>query len=129
MTRSEWLALAKKRLISVLQKRTVATDRTLEQKISDAGPHNQRVEPKILTQARRNLVDQGRISVLNRSRTPWFYLAETPFEEVEARRRPPGRIRPIWSGQTASLDYMYLEVAWGVVGFEAVGTKFRFAFA
>ena len=85
MTRAEWLALAKKRLISVLQKRTVATDRTLEQKISDAGPNNQRVEPKIVTQARRNLVDQGRISVLNRSRTPWFYLAETPFEEVEAR--------------------------------------------
>src|ERR1700733_5390358 len=85
MTRAEWVALGQKRLISVLRRRTVATDRTLEQKISDAGPNNRRVEPVILTQARNALVKQGQILLLKRGRTPWFHLAETPFAEVEAR--------------------------------------------
>jgi len=83
MTRAEWLALAQKRLINVLRKRTVATDRTLEQKISDSGPNNQRVEPVILTQARNDLVRRGRIVQLKRGRTPWFHLAETRADDVE----------------------------------------------
>ena len=84
MTRAEWLALAQKRLVSVLRNRTVVTDRTLEQKISDAGPTNQRVEPVILTQARNYMVALGRIISLKRGRTPWFHLKETPADEVEA---------------------------------------------
>jgi hypothetical protein len=69
----------------VLQKRTVAADRTLEQKISDAGPNNQRVEPVILTQARNLLVTHGIIQVLKRGRTPWFHLKGTPSDDVESR--------------------------------------------
>jgi hypothetical protein len=85
MARAQWLALAQKRLISVLRARIIATDRTLEQKISDAGPNNQRIEPLILTQARKGLVEAGRILTLRRGRTPWFYLSDTPEAEVKAR--------------------------------------------
>jgi hypothetical protein len=85
MKRAQWLALAQKRLLSVLRARTVATDRTLEQKISDAGPNNQRIEPLVLTQARKSLMETGRIVSVKRGKTPWFHLSETPPEEVEAR--------------------------------------------
>src|SRR6266404_1486045 len=85
MARAQWLALAQKRLISVLRARVIATDRTLEQKISDAGPNNQRVEPLILTQARNALVAAGRIVPLKRGRTPWFHLPEAPQEEIQRR--------------------------------------------
>ena len=85
MARAQWLALAEKRLISVLGARTVATDRTLEQKISDSGPNNQRVEPLVSTQARNSLVKAGRIVPLKRGKTPWFHLSETAEGQVEER--------------------------------------------
>ncbi len=85
MTRAQWLALAQKRLVSVLRARTIATDRTLEQKISDAGPNNQRVQPLVLTQARKALIATGRIVPIKRGNTHWFYLSETPDEQVQER--------------------------------------------
>jgi hypothetical protein len=85
MIRAQWLALAQKRLVSVLRARTVATDRTLEQKISDAGPNNQRIEPVLLTQARNDLTKSGRIVSLKRGKTPWFHLSETAEEQVQER--------------------------------------------
>jgi len=65
--------------------RPVATERTLEQKISDAGPNNQRAEPLILTEARTRLMKEDRIRLIKRGKTPWFYLAETADEVVRAR--------------------------------------------
>lgn len=53
--------LAKKRILSVLQKHGIATARTLEQKISDAGPYNQRINPHVLTPARNLLIDEGEV--------------------------------------------------------------------
>lgn len=85
MTRDQWLALAQKRFLNVLRAQKVATERTLEQKISDAGPNNQRVEPFILTQARNQLIIDNKIIVQKRGRTPWFYLRETAREEVDAK--------------------------------------------
>jgi hypothetical protein len=85
MTRTERLALAQKRLLSVLRTYVLATDRTLEQKISDAGPTNQRIEPGILTRARGLLVANGRVVALQRGRTTWFHLAESEQEAVQNR--------------------------------------------
>jgi hypothetical protein len=85
MTREQWFALAQKRLVSVLRSQVVATDRTPEQKISDSGPNNQRVEPFVLTQARNLLVRDGRLIQLQRGRTPWFHLTETPEDDVQER--------------------------------------------
>ena len=85
MTRAQRLLLAERRLRNVLRTHVVATDRTLEQKISDAGPTNQRIEPGILTQARKAMVLSGRIGFLQRGKTTWYYLPETTEADLHAR--------------------------------------------
>ena len=80
----EHVLLAKRRVLSILATHAIATSRTLEQKISDAGPATQRMEPHILTIARRELCDEG--DVLTRTgNPPWYYLPETPTDVVRAR--------------------------------------------
>ena len=98
MTRAQRLALAEKRLLNVLRNHTVATDRTLEQKISDAGPTNQRIEPFVLTQARRHLVQTGRIVEVHRGKTSWFHLQEATPEDVTARLT---QLEPIYQATQA----------------------------
>jgi hypothetical protein len=78
------IALAQKRLLRVLGNHTVASARTLEQKISDAGPFPQRIDPHILTAARDGLAREGKILVLKRS-APWFYLPGTPEAKLKER--------------------------------------------
>lgn len=94
MTRIERLALAQKRLINILRTHVVATERTLEQKISDAGPSNQRIEPFVLTQARRLLVAAGRVVELKKRKTPWYHLLEVKQDEVDARLK---QLEPIYA--------------------------------
>jgi len=53
------IELGKKRLQSVLSRHTVAMARTLEQKISDAGPSGQPVDPAYLTKHFRNFALKG----------------------------------------------------------------------
>ena len=53
------LEVAKRRLLNVLRDNVVATARTLEQKISDAGPGHMRVDPHALLNARKQLEDGG----------------------------------------------------------------------
>ena len=77
--------LARKRLLSVLSSHGVASARTLEQKISDAGPRNQRIDPHILTPARTDLVDEGQVRKIFEGGTPWFHLADTPTQIVQQR--------------------------------------------
>ena len=80
------LLLGERRLRRVLGAHGIAVARTLEQKISDAGPGNMRVDPHILTLARRNLEVQGEIlSRAGIEGVPWYYLAEAPEDIVEAR--------------------------------------------
>ena len=55
MRKSARIEIGKKRLVNILQMQTVSCDRTLEQQIADAGPNPMRVEPTILTEARRIL--------------------------------------------------------------------------
>ena len=68
LTRRERHEIAEKRLTRILTAQKVCTARTLEQKISDAGPYNQRIDPHILTEARKNLQDQGIVKSEHRSR-------------------------------------------------------------
>lgn len=79
------LSLATKRLLAILRAHGVATARTLEQKISDAGPTNQRIDPHVLTIARKDLVSSKTIAVRSDGSTKWYYLAATPSAEVEVR--------------------------------------------
>jgi hypothetical protein len=59
--------------------------RTLEQKISDAGPGNQRIDPHLLTKARERLQNQQKLTSLQRPTEPWFHLADTPRTDVQHR--------------------------------------------
>jgi hypothetical protein len=101
MTRAERIALAQKRIVNVLRAHVVATDRTLEQKISDAGPSNQRIEPFILTQAREQLLRAGRVIPVQRGNTRWFHLLETKDHEVNARLQ---ELEPLYN-QTQDGDF------------------------
>ena len=77
--------LACRRLLRVLGRHGVATARTLEQKISDAGPGDQRIDPHVLTRARRQLIEEGEVVRLLRENAAWFHLASTPEEILRAR--------------------------------------------
>jgi hypothetical protein len=59
--------------------------RTLEQKISDAGPNNQRIDPHLLTVARNQLLESGKLHQLTRRNKPWFHLATADASELERR--------------------------------------------
>lgn len=62
--------------------------RTLEQKISDAGPYEQRVDPHMLSAARKHLAEVGEIDSCKRPPTgPWYYLRRTPEFCRESRLR------------------------------------------
>jgi hypothetical protein len=63
----------------------VANLRTLEQKISDAGPNPQRIDPHILTDVRRRLEAEGVLLRIPARNTSWFYLASTDNATVQAR--------------------------------------------
>ena len=77
--------IATKRLQRILHTHTVANARILEQKISDAGPYNQRIDPHILTEARNTLRDRGVIQQTRRRGVPWYHLTTTPAAAVEKR--------------------------------------------
>lgn len=84
MTREEWHQIAFRRLNNVLSAHAVANARTLENKISDGGPANQRVQPHILTEARQILEDRGDILRIGDG-TAWYHLANTAPAEILAR--------------------------------------------
>ena len=87
LTRQERVDIARTRLLRVLGSHQIAHMRTLEMKISDAGPFDQRIDPHILTEARNELILEGQI-VRYRSgynRPPWYYLGNTDFATLQPR--------------------------------------------
>ena len=88
MGNEERRILAEKRLTSILRKYKIASARTLEQKISDAGPFPQRIDPHVLTPVRRGMEQENVIGKLTRSgsgSTPWYYLTETDSRIVNQK--------------------------------------------
>jgi hypothetical protein len=86
LSKDQRVAIAERRILSILKKQTAATLRTLEQKISDAGPNPQRVEPFLISAARNNLVRKGVIQELLRSGgSRWYHLTGWPRERVDMR--------------------------------------------
>ena len=77
--------IARTRIIRILRAQKVASARTLEQKISDAGPYNQRIDPHILTKVRNELEDERIVTRERRSNTHWYYLNETSAQVVRGR--------------------------------------------
>jgi hypothetical protein len=56
------IALAKKRVQSILDRDTVAHQQTLEQKIAEQGPEQQRVDPHLVGLAVMDLLELNRLS-------------------------------------------------------------------
>lgn len=77
--------VARKRLRSVLDRHKIATARTLEQKISDAGPNNLRIDPHVLTVVRNALVDDGVLRIRKDRNTPWYYQTTTDGDLIQER--------------------------------------------
>jgi hypothetical protein len=77
MNRQQREIIARRRLARVLHNHIVANARTLEQKISDAGPSDQRIDPHILTRVRNAMVREGEISKIPYAGTNWFALPQT----------------------------------------------------
>jgi hypothetical protein len=69
------IALGKRRVQSVLDRHIVAHRRTLEQKISEQGPKDQRIDPHLLGFAITDLVAQNRLIVhhhMAAAKTDWY---------------------------------------------------------
>lgn len=60
----KWVALGRKRIMSILDTYVVSNMRHLEIKICEAGPYNQRLEPAALSIAYRQLKKEGKIIVV-----------------------------------------------------------------
>lgn len=83
----ERIDLAKRRLRNILQAHVVANARTLENKIADAGPTNQRIDPHVLTIASGEMMRAGDILIYREGDggTPWYYLKGTPEDQLYVR--------------------------------------------
>ena len=81
------LQLGCARVVRVLRTHHACSLRTLEQKISDAGPSPQRIDPHILTEAIKSLKDERRIVEIRPGDQlgRWFHLPETPAQTVQTK--------------------------------------------
>jgi len=77
--------LAAHRLLTVIGRHGAAIARTLEQKISDAGPFNQRIDPHILIPARNLLVQQGALRRIREHGRDWYALSDAPSKWIAER--------------------------------------------
>lgn len=85
VTHKERSSIARTRLLRILANHGIANWRTLEQKISDAGPGGMRVDPHILTPVRRKLEKEGLVTRRLIDDVPWFFLPITSEETLTAR--------------------------------------------
>jgi len=69
----------------VIGHHVLANPRTLEQKISDAGPNNQRIDPHVLTDVRKRLVRDGHIAKLFEGGVEWFHLPDENKDAITQR--------------------------------------------
>jgi hypothetical protein len=68
----------------------VAIARTIEQKISEAGPFDQRIDPHVLTRVRNRMVGADEIRIIRHEKTDWYALAEAESRMLQARLTEQG---------------------------------------
>ena len=77
--------VAKARLLRIIGTHGICNARTLEQKISDAGPYSQRIDPHILIPVRNALVNDGLLRRAVHRNAPWFFLPGTSDSRLQHR--------------------------------------------
>ena len=85
MAQSRRVDLGCRRIQRILRRLGVASMRTLEQKISDAGPPDHRVDPHNLGAARKLLERSGLVVRVESPNGPWYHLSATPEAAWKAR--------------------------------------------
>ncbi|MFB9980073.1 hypothetical protein ACFSQQ_20365 [Mesorhizobium kowhaii] len=81
------IALAKSRILSVLDTYPVAHQRTLEQKISDQGPIHKRVDPHLITYAIKDMLALNRLAEHHSQEfpdVPWYSNIGTKHSKIAA---------------------------------------------
>lgn len=81
----ERLALARRRILSVLTKHRVCSGRTLENKVADAGPTHMRIDPHVITNGLRDLREAGQIRIMNRHNVHWYTLPSLSQPDIDSR--------------------------------------------
>lgn len=82
------IKIAKKRISLVLDRERVSHQKTLEQKISDQGPNDQRVDPHLLGLAIKDLLEQKRLKTVRHAATgkqDWYANRLTGVAEIASR--------------------------------------------
>lgn len=100
----ERIAIAKNRILSILDRETVAHEKTLEQKISDQGPYNQRVDPHLVSLAIKDMQELNRIAVHHHQATDnisWYANIGTPAQTVADRLH---ELAPLYRQVSATLS-------------------------
>ncbi|NKX68273.1 hypothetical protein HEP89_29490 (plasmid) [Labrenzia sp. 5N] len=85
MSREVRVEVARRRIPKILGAHGIAVMRTIEHKIADAGPYNQRINPHLISEARNQLLKEGVIIRSYRDGVPWFHLSDAPTDFVEER--------------------------------------------
>lgn len=112
LTREERDKIAETRLLRIVGNHTIATARTLEQKISDAGPFNQRIDPHVLTTVRNRLVAEKRLTRWNDpSGTPWYYPPDAQNPKLNERFQAQHPVHAAFSGERSVRIGQALEIA------------------
>lgn len=81
----ERVALGKRRIQSVLDRDIIASQRTLEQKISDQGPRDQRVDPHLLGLSIMDLLETNRLRLREQGGGKWFANPATSDATADAK--------------------------------------------
>lgn len=85
----ERIALAKRRIQDILDRETVAHQRTLEQKIADQGPSHMRVDPHLIGLAIQDLLELNRLAAHHHhaatAQKPWYANPATSAPAVAKR--------------------------------------------
>lgn len=79
------IELAKRRVANILRAHEIASIRTLEQKIADAGPNNQRVEPLLLGWALSEMLESGSVKKRRAGGTSWYNLPDVNPDTAASR--------------------------------------------
>lgn len=93
LSKDERQTLARHRIAKILRTAKLATWRTLEQKISDAGPGPMRVDPHVLTEARNSLLETGAL-IRKQEALTYYHLESVDAHELDAKLQI---IRPLWA--------------------------------
>lgn len=126
------ITLAKKRIASILDRETAAHQKTLEQKISEQGPTNQRVDPHLVGLALMDLHELRRLRVNHHTATrnaAWYSNLLTPDADVQQRL---AELAPLYASVSGSGFGNLTGDALEIVVFKCLATIFaakpRFAY-